>query len=72
MDCFAYYLMGMVAAHFEILHSHIQCIGSNIHEDGHCNMEEVEFTRLSIELCVQEHQQLLECENIDSIDDFIL
>lgn len=69
MDCIAYYLMGMVAAHFEILHSHLQRIGISLNEKGHANMEEVQSTQLSIKLCIKEHQQLLEYTNVILIND---
>lgn len=65
MDCLAYYLMGMVAAHFEILQSHIQRIGSNFHETEHQRLKECESTSLSIKSCVNEHQQILKFENMD-------
>lgn len=60
MDCLAYYLMGMVAAHFEILQSHIKLIGSNIRRTGHQHLTDSESIDLSIKLCVDEHQQILE------------
>lgn len=63
MDCLAYYLMGMVAAHFEILQSHIQSIGSNFHETGHQSLKETASTSLYIKSCIDEHQQILKCEN---------
>ncbi|XP_037032188.1 odorant receptor 2a-like [Bradysia coprophila] len=59
MDCFAYYLMGMTAAHFEILQSHIQLIGSGIDEGNRNDLKELEFSSLSIKLCIDEHQQIL-------------
>ncbi|KAJ6637802.1 Odorant receptor 2a [Pseudolycoriella hygida] len=60
MDCYAYYLMGMVAAHFEMLHSDIQRIGSGIDETKPDDMEELIFSSLSMKLCIKEHQQILE------------
>lgn len=64
--------MGMVAAHIKILHYHVQCVGSDIDESGRANIQEVESTRLSIKLCIQEHQQLLECRNKEFGDFYIV
>lgn len=72
MDCIAYYLMGMVATHFEILQSHLQSIGSNINGKRYANIDEVESTELSIKLCIKEHQQLLEYTNVILMNDIHL
>lgn len=62
MDCFAYYLMGMTTAHFEVLQSHIRRIGSGIDEGNVGDSDELEFSALSIRLCIDEHQKILEYE----------
>lgn len=69
MDCFAYYLMGMVTAHFKMLQTHIQSIGSGVDEIDRQNAKELEISSLSIRLCIDEHQRILEFENLNFSND---
>lgn len=63
MDSYAYYLMGMITAQFEMLHIHVKKLGTNFKKiektqrsyDNACRENE-----LSLDLCIKEHQKLLE------------
>lgn len=62
MDCYAYYLMGMVTAQFEMLHQRIEELGTNLGEVDNPKLSRkgamVENV-LSARLCFVEHQSIL-------------
>lgn len=63
MDCYAYYLMGMVAAQFEMLYARIEELGTNFNGIDQKKLS-YEMARKEniflLKLCLKEHQNILE------------
>lgn len=63
MDTYAYYLMAMITAQFEILHVHIEKLGTDFDEfdQTHQSHERaIKESSYSMKLCLKEHQMILE------------
>lgn len=63
MDCYDYYLMGMVTAQFEMLHQQIEELGTNFKKVDETTLTYDMALRdnvLSAKLCLMEHQSILE------------
>lgn len=68
MDSYAYYLMAMITAQFEMLHIHVEALGTNFDEIKTTRRSYENALReneLSLDLCIEEHQQILELVSLD-------
>lgn len=58
MDCYAYYIMGMITAQFDMLYQQIERLGTNLDEVGKRVQEEVYETTLSYDMAMKSNVKL--------------
>lgn len=70
MDSYAYYLMAMITAQFEMLHVHIEELGTDFDDSDQTHQPDkriIEESVNSMVLCLKEHQLILELVLFDKM-----